>query len=354
MNKAKHNNGKPLYFSLNPEEQENEIFKAIANEPKYEVSNLGRVRSLKKSGNKILSSIERLDFVVKLSNQRHVKIKNLMYETFISPLKSNDNVVLIDGNKYNLTIKNLKLYSEEELKIKEAEENMPYEWSKDPRPQTGERFLVFCDYDFAYTVSNYGRVKRQKDIGLRCKKGTVLRPQRGNKVAKFTVRLAKGKYIPIQEVMYRAHIGAIPEGKQVVCKDGDRKNLNLKNLVLKSKNFKLRHKKRKDQEKKLKPVSYGTQPLTKTIDLSTGDKKKKLKEASELKRRGYYLASKDNYLYHYKLKPKEGDTVKVKNSQYIDKKEYKVTKKDGIKYELEGYGEGIYFLANELEIIKKS
>jgi len=113
MNSKQHQN-RPLNFSLDIEEQENEMFitlpKELTEGLHYEVSNLGRVRSHVTSVTKIILSYkvhDRGNFFVKLSGKQY-RIKDLVFIAFFGEIKEDHLIKCIDGNPFNLNIKNLK------------------------------------------------------------------------------------------------------------------------------------------------------------------------------------------------------------------------------------------------------
>jgi len=93
----------------------NEIWKTIEEYPDYQVSNLGRVKSLKFNKEKILKQCKNKDgyFRVDLyrnKKQYHKLIHHLVYETFNNyKLKNNECIHHKDENKENNNINNFKL-----------------------------------------------------------------------------------------------------------------------------------------------------------------------------------------------------------------------------------------------------
>ena len=100
---------RPLSFDLAPAELEDEIFLDIAWTKTYKISNLGRVKNIKKSSDKILLPYRlgfSFNFYVKI-NDRQCKIKELVYIAFFGEIPEGYEVKYLDGNFTNLDVKNL-------------------------------------------------------------------------------------------------------------------------------------------------------------------------------------------------------------------------------------------------------
>tara|TARA_R110002051_G_C8490621_1_gene463117 strand:- start:26 stop:649 length:624 start_codon:yes stop_codon:yes gene_type:complete len=177
-------------------------------------------------------------------------------------------------------------------------ENLPYKFTKDKRPLTGEEFRKVCDYDLKYSCSNFGRVRN--DI-----KGTILSPNRPEGTGKFYVRLINKEQTRVQDLIYRAFIGSIPKNMIVICKDGDRRNLTIDNLKLTKASHKRQYK-RTTKREKLIPRAKAMQGMQKEQTISieglTGEEKaaqvKRLNELSKY----YYTDTVKNGVYYLKLK----------------------------------------------------
>lgn len=101
-----------IYENLDISNLEGEIWKIIKNFPSYQVSNLGRIKSLKFGKEKILrQSITKEYLKVRLYKNKksyNTEIHRLVYETFKNKLKNNYIVHHINENKKDNFIDNLK------------------------------------------------------------------------------------------------------------------------------------------------------------------------------------------------------------------------------------------------------
>lgn len=179
-------------------------------------------------------------------------------------------------------------------------ENLPYKFTKDIRPLPGETFKKVCDYDLMYSASNFGRIRRDKEKG-RLKADVILRPNRPKELGKLYVRLLKGECIRVQDLVYRAFVGSIPDNMQVACIDEDRRNLSVENLTVKPRGINRKRKKQAPSKPRVKLTPVTPKKESVTLDLTTGNKAAKLLELKGLKK-DYYIASSDNGKYLLKLK----------------------------------------------------
>jgi len=367
MNKAQDYNGKPLHFSLNPEEQENEMFKAIPNEPKYEVSNLGRVRSLKKSGYKIISPYASADgenFKAKLSNQKYHRIINLVYLVFFGEIGASYIVKSINGNPYDLTMGNLEKVKKASLvKVKknsnkgstrDAAKVKPYHFTKDLNDLPNEKWKNIKNPELrgCYKISTLGRVKRLRHRHEgKTFQGMILTPFRNLREPNSKFRLIiRGKSVYLQDLVFSA-FKRLQAGNVAECKDGDRRNVSLENLKQVKSTWTRIDSHLAQQEKKMQYQH----PLLVEINIHDGDKETKLQQIKEMRKSNYCLVKENDGIYSFRLMPKEGDTVKVMiEGSEIAVNCFTVKTKDGAKYYLKGEDPYIFFLADELEIIKQS
>ena len=100
-----------------------EIWKPVMNwQGVYEVSNLGRIASLKSGKRTILSNVNKKGgyLCVVLGDYRNnsrgesKKLHRLVYETFVGPIPAGFQVHHIDGNKQNNAVSNLMILSPRE------------------------------------------------------------------------------------------------------------------------------------------------------------------------------------------------------------------------------------------------
>jgi len=148
-----------------------------------------------------------------------------------------------------------------------------------------------------YSVSNFGRVRNDKT-------GKILSTYRPDGVGKIYTRIKK-KLARIQDLMYKAFIGSIPEKMIVICKDKDRRNLTLDNLVLKEASHKEKYKKQK-QRPKQPPRADIMKGMQKEQRISLEDLTGEAREAQIQKLNGlakyYYTDTVQNGVYYLKLK----------------------------------------------------
>ena len=112
MSNYKKDKVRPLLFSTEPRAQPGEEFVRVEEDPKYSISNFGRVKVHRKSGTKIIIPYRRAGgsrFSVRLSSQILVSVSDLVYKAFIGEIENNKKVSFLDANTRNLKHDNLTL-----------------------------------------------------------------------------------------------------------------------------------------------------------------------------------------------------------------------------------------------------
>ena len=347
---------RPLYFSLDLEPQDNEMFIPVAGDENYQVSNLGRIKSLKKSKHVILSPYrihERGHLQARLSSKMQ-KIKDIMFLSFFGAIEKGLEVQMKDKNPLNLNIKNLILVDPEEIKIKRKKANemktgtKPYSFTKSQKTQKGEIFKPIKDLEGRYEVSNIARVRRLKhthngkDFAV-----IVLSPQIQGTCKDYEIKILGVRY-SLKDLVFDSFIG-LASNQVAATIDKDFRNLHIDNLgtitaTRRVSKYRENNRKVEPQEKK---------PKTITVDINDGYRDEKIKEMQLLKITGYCLVTMSDGVYLFRRIPKEGELVRIaiKGAKITAPNRYKVKTKDGLKYYLEGVDPVNYFFASELELV---
>lgn len=298
-----HNKLRPLYFSLEPQELENEMFVKVPETETYFISNLGRVKNKKKSSDKILLPYQMYkngSFYVKIQKKQR-KLIEVIYLAFHGAIKDGLSVRVSDGNSCNLDVKNLTLVDlEEEKQAKKIplliQGSKPLRFTKSTKTQYKEVFKPIKDMIGRYEVSNYGRVRRLKhkynNINYQA---IIISPSMSGTNRKFRVSI-QGIFYCLQDLMFDSFIG-LEKNQNAFTIDGNPQNLHIDNLDTKTCCHRTRIRRQaKEQVKQIpKPEE------SKIIDLNKGEESEKLKELNGLKKY-YYIASSDNGKYLLKLK----------------------------------------------------
>lgn len=300
---------RPLHFSLDAQDQEGEMFVDIPNSKSYQISNLGRVKSLKKSGGKIMLPYRVYTlgaFMVKIQGKQ-TKVRDLVYLSFFGEIKKGFNIKCIDGNHANLNVKNLVSFDPLELK-KERKAPLllkgtkPYYFTKSQKTQYKEIFKPVKGLVGRYEVSNMGRIRRTKHTynGINYAV-VVLSPSLGGTNRKFRIKI-QNEWHTVQDLMLDAFFG-LENNQRAFVIDGDPRNLHIDNLGSKKGCPRTRNSKPAQSGTKTVNVLIRREPVTVTVNLMTGNKVAKLAELNGLKKL-YYVASSDNGVYLLKLKNK--------------------------------------------------
>ena len=105
---------RPHLFSREPRAQPGEEFVKIEEDPKYSISNYGRVKVHKKSGTRIIIPYRRASggkFFVRLTGQNLTSVCDLVYKAFVGEIGEFQKVSFRDADTRNLKLENLSLIS---------------------------------------------------------------------------------------------------------------------------------------------------------------------------------------------------------------------------------------------------
>jgi hypothetical protein len=298
---------RPLHFSLDTQDQDGEMFVNIPNNKNYQVSNFGRVKSMKTATGKVMLpyQVSALGaFWVRLQGKQ-IKVRDLVYLSFFGEIKKGLNIRCIDENQENLNVKNLISFDPLELKREPKAPLMlkgtkPYLFNKSQKTQYKEVFKPIAGLVGRYEVSNMGRVRRMKHVHNGINYAVVvLSPSLSGTNRKFRIKIQNEWYV-VQDLMLDAFFG-LENNQRAFVIDGDPRNLHIDNLDSQKGCARTRSAKPSERSVKITVSSVVQKFKEVTVDLATGNKAEKLLELKGLKKH-YYIASSDNGKYLLKLK----------------------------------------------------
>jgi hypothetical protein len=223
-----------------------ETWKTIEEHEKYQISNLGRVKSFAKGKSRILRQSTHKGYLVVSLDGKYKVVHRLVAKTFIENSENKPVVDHINGDRFNNNLNNLRwaTYSEN-AKNKNQERNYSYEtFSNEELINETWGKPSFIEKD-NLLVSNLGRVKYYKKYGKSGKFSKEIIKEFGSSDTypsfSYIDNHGQTKRIKVHILVWRTFNGDVLHNLQVNHIDGNKSNCRLSNLNLLTASDNIKH-----------------------------------------------------------------------------------------------------------------